>query len=190
MKVLVVVDMQNDFITGSLANEEAQKIIGNVVDKVEEAINSNEYERVFFTMDTHYENYLLTEEGMNLPIEHCIDGTWGQEIIDDLQPYLDNNNVTIFEKETFGSREMASCISNTIWNKWNETRKIVDDDIEFEIEIIGVCTDICVVSNALLIKAFCPESHIIVDSSCCAGTTPENHQNALKTMQCCHIHVR
>lgn len=182
-KILIVVDMQNDFIAGSLANEEAQKIIDNVVDKVEEAINSNEYERVFFTMDTHHDNYLFTEEGMNLPIEHCMDGTWGQEIISSLQPYLDNSKCTIYEKEAFGSIDLAICLSEI-----DNMKRAYSEYLE--IELIGVCTDICVVSNALLIKAFLPNTHISVDASCCAGTTPENHQNALKTMQCCHIHVR
>lgn len=171
-RVLIVVDMQNDFITGSLANKGAQIIVPNVVNKVKQAIESDEYERIFFTMDTHYDGYLNTEEGKNLPIEHCMDGTWGREIIDELQPYLDNKKVTIYEKDTFGSIDLAH-------------RMFLCD----KIEIIGVCTDICVVSNALLIKAFTPNTPICVIENCCAGTSPKNHEAALQTMRSCQIEV-
>ena len=171
-KVLIVVDMQNDFITGSLANKEAQKIVPNVVNKVNDAIENDEYEEILFTMDVHYDGYFDTEEGKNLPIEHCIDGTWGQEIIDELQPYLDTKKVTIYEKDTFGSINLAH-------------RMFLCD----KIEIIGVCTDICVISNALLIKAFTPNTPICVIENCCAGTTDYNHVAAIDTMRSCHIHI-
>lgn len=171
MKTLVVVDMQNDFVTGSLGTKEAQAIVPNVKARVE----SGEFEDIFYTKDTHYSNYLTsTLEGKKLPVEHCIKNTIGWDIIPELQ-----TEGFIAEKETFGSLEM------------------LDDFIYYsgfpdagdEIEICGLCTDICVVSNALLIRAKFPNLKIIVRANCCAGSTPELHEAALKVMESCQIDV-
>ena len=164
--------MQKDFVDGSLGTEEAQSIVPAVVEKVK-----NFDGEIIFTKDTHGEDYLSTQEGKNLPVVHCIKGTLGHEIIDELQPYV-KKALAVFEKETFGSRKLASFL--------RELHK--EKEIE-SIELIGLCTDICVVSNALLIKAFLPEVPIAVDSNCCAGVTPEKHESALETMRSCQILV-
>ena len=166
MKTLIVVDMQNDFITGSLGTDAAQAIVPNVKKKIEEyKVRGDE---IFFTRDTHKENYLETNEGKNLPVKHCIYGTDGWKIADGLEP-LDYSCLYI-NKHTFG------------WTNWS--------DYGFEeIEIVGLCTDICVVSNTLILKAMFPEVKITVDASCCAGVTPESHKAALLTMKMCQINV-
>lgn len=168
-RVLIVVDMQNDFVSGSLGTKEAQAIVGNVVAKVREYRECGE--EIIFTRDTHTEQYLQTQEGKNLPVVHCVKGTEGWEIIEELTPYVDK----VFDKPTFGSIELANYI--------------VDKDYD-EIELVGLCTDICVVSNALLLKANLPEKQISVDSNCCAGVTPKSHEAALKTMGMCQIQVK
>ena len=175
MKILVVIDMQNDFVTGSLANKDAEAIISNVVAKVKSHIDNEDV--VIFTMDTHTPDYLQTEEGKNLPVEHCIAGTEGWEIIDELQPFLDKDKIKIVKKETFGSDYLGSILKGANLTSFDE------------IEVIGICTDICVISNALLIKAFCPNTPIFVDESCCAGVTPESHRTAIEAMRACHIHI-
>ncbi len=167
-KLLVVVDMQNDFITGPLGTPEAQAIVKKVKTRINQAQKAGEI--VTFTRDTHNENYLNTQEGKNLPVEHCIRHTPGWEIEKSLQL----PNVEMFNKDTFGSLDLAHHI---LMNPYDE------------VELVGVCTDMCVISNALLIKAYLPEQKITVNSSCCAGTTPENHENALKIMKQCHINV-
>lgn len=172
-KVLVIVDMQKDFVDGSLGTKEAQAIVPAVKDKID-----NFDGEIIFTMDTHMEDYLSTQEGKKLPVSHCIKGTPGHEIIEELQPYT-KKALAIFEKETFGSRKLGSFLK--------ELHK--EKEIE-SIEFIGLCTDICVVSNALLIKAFLPEVPIIVDSNCCAGVTPEKHESALETMRSCQIEIK
>lgn len=172
-KILVIVDMQKDFVDGSLGTKEAQTIVPAVKNKIESFDGE-----LIFTKDTHTEGYLQTQEGKNLPVPHCIKGTPGHEIIDELQPYT-KKALAIFEKETFGSRKLASFLK--------ELHK--EKEIE-SIELVGLCTDICVVSNALLIKAFLPEVSIAVDSSCCAGVTPEKHESALKTMESCQIEIK
>lgn len=172
-KILVIVDMQKDFVDGSLGTKEAQAIIPAVKDKIE-----NFDGEIIFTMDTHTEDYLNTQEGKKLPVSHCIKGTPGHEIIEKLQPYT-KKALAIFEKETFGSRKLGSFLK--------ELHK--EKEIE-SIEFIGLCTDICVVSNALLVKAFLPEVSIIVDSNCCAGVTPEKHESALETMRSCQIEIK
>lgn len=169
MKILVVIDMQVDFITGSLANKEGEKIVGKIKEKIENYKNSGN--EVIFTQDTHPENYLKTQEGKKLPIEHCIRGTEGWRIV----PELRYNECIIFEKPTFGSVELAKYLSTL-------------EDVE-EIEFVGVCTDICVISNVIIVKAKMPEVPIKVDSTCCAGTTIENHENALKAMSMCQIDI-
>lgn len=170
-KVLIVVDMQNDFIDGALGTPEALAIVENVKEK----IKSYNADSIFVTRDTHSENYLETQEGKMLPVEHCIKDTHGWEIREDINALL--TGTRILDKPTFGSRLLAD------WLEFEYERA------PFEIEIVGLCTDICVVSNALLIKATLPEAQITVDSSCCAGSTPENHAAALTTMKNCQIKI-
>lgn len=172
-KILIVVDMQKDFVNGSLGTKEAQKIVPAVKDKIE-----NFDGELIFTMDTHTEDYLNTQEGRKLPVSHCIKETSGHEIIEELQPYT-RKALAVFEKETFGSRKLGNFLKEFHKEKQIES-----------IELIGLCTDICVVSNALLIKAFLPEVPILVDSNCCAGVTPEKHKSALETMQSCQIEIK
>ena len=166
-KVLVVVDMQNDFVSGCLGSEEACKILPNVKNKISEYHKNKN--TIIFTRDTHDENYLQSQEGKYLPVPHCIYGTDGWKIADGLEV----ENCQYIDKPHFG------------WIHW-DTKNFDDKD---EIELIGVCTDICVVSNALILKATYPETHITVDASCCAGVTPESHNAALLTMKSCQIDV-
>lgn len=170
MHVLVVVDMQNDFIDGALGTKEAQAIVPHVVEKIE-----NFDGRVYATRDTHQENYLETIEGQHLPIPHCIQGTHGWQLHPDIAPLIARQPI---DKPTFGSTELANMLVTCH----------ADSAIE-SITLIGLCTDICVISNALLVKAFLPEVPIFVDASCCAGVTPESHENALKAMEMCHITI-
>ena len=168
MKVLVVVDMQNDFIDGSLGSKEAVQIVPNVINKIKEYEDNNDL--IIYTKDTHFENYLDTLEGKNLPVEHCIKGTKGHDIPDSI---LRGHDV-IFEKLTFGSIELIEYLKG----------------IEFdEIELIGLCTDICVISNALLVKAHFYNKIVKVDSSCTAGVSVKSHNEALNTMKMCQIQV-
>ena len=163
-KILIVIDMQNDFIDGALGTKEAQAIVSNVKKKIEEYKARGD--EIIFTRDTHQNDYLNTNEGNHLPIEHCIEGTYGWQIADGLEV----ENCRYIDKPTFG------------WTHWN------NHDFE-EIELVGLCTDICVVSNALILKAQFPEIDITVDASCCAGVTPESHKAALATMKMCQINV-
>lgn len=172
MKFLVIVDMQNDFVTGSLGTKEARAIVPNVKARVE----SGEFEEIFYTKDTHYSNYLTsTLEGKKLPVEHCIKNTIGWDII----PELQTQGFITEEKDTFGSLEMLDDFIH-----YSDF-----PDADDEIEICGLCTDICVVSNALLIRAKFPNLKIIVRENCCAGSTPELHEAALKVMESCQIDV-
>ena len=170
-RILVVVDMQKDFVNGALGTKEAVAIVPAVVDK----IRQYEKENIFVTRDTHQKDYLTTQEGRKLPVEHCIEGTPGWE----LDPIVAEavQGAAIVNKPTFGSTELMNII-----------REISEKD-EISIELIGLCTDICVVSNALLLKAAVPEVEISVDASCCAGVTPEKHEAALETMRSCQIQV-
>ena len=170
-KILIVIDMQNDFIDGSLGTKEAEAIVPAVIEKIKEYPKQD----VYATRDTHLKDYLNTQEGKNLPVEHCIKGTKGWEIRADIAELILKNH--IFDKPTFGSVQLAEAVK-----KMNEEEPL-------EIELIGLCTDICVVSNALLLKAFMPEVRISVDSSCCAGVTPEKHEAALETMRSCQIQI-
>lgn len=165
-KLLVVVDFQNDFIDGTLGTAEAQAIVPNVLRKINEY---GESERVA-TMDTHTEDYLTTQEGQNLPVVHCVKGTNGWQMRKEAQVGYQE----IFEKGTFGSIALAEYVR--------------DGDFD-QVEMIGICTDICVVSNALLIMAFIPELKLVVDASCCAGVSTEKHLAALETMKSCQIQV-
>lgn len=169
-KVLVVVDMQNDFIDGALGTEEAVAIVPNVVKKVREFDGT-----VLFTRDTHNENYIDTQEGRNLPVPHCIKGTDGWQIRAELEALRKTDAI---DKPAFGSEELGS-----ILKEMNE-----DTPIE-SITFVGLCTDICVISNAMLVKAFLPEVQVIVDASCCAGVTPESHNTALEAMKMCQIRI-
>lgn len=172
MKILVVVDMQNDFINGALGTPEAQAIVPNVALKVEEY--SNSYDNVIiYTRDTHKENYLETQEGKKLPVPHCIKGTHGWNIAEDLY----KKDCMVVDKNTFGSTWLPTYIYSNFHHQ-----------IE-SIELVGLCTDICVISNAMMLKAHFPEVPIIIDSSCCAGVTPESHKNALEAMKMCQIEV-
>lgn len=163
-KTLIVVDMQNDFIDMALGTKEAVAIVPAVKAKISEYVKNGG--EIIFTRDTHEENYLETSEGKHLPVEHCICGTKGWEIADGL--YV--SGARIIDKPNFG------------WGHWDR------ENLEC-VELIGLCTDICVVSNALIIKAAFPEIPVKVDSSCCAGVTPETHEAALATMRMCQIEV-
>ena len=174
-KLLAVIDMQNDFIDGSLGTPEAEAIVDNVVAK----INTYTKDCVYATRDTHQDNYLQTQEGENLPIVHCIEGTYGWQLNEKVQAAL--GSAVVMNKPSFGSWELADMMVMEFAGLPAE---------ECEIEIIGLCTDICVVSNALILKARLPEVKISVDASCCAGVRPESHAAALQTMQMCQIHVR
>ena len=163
-KTLIVVDMQKDFVDGSLGTKEAVGILENVKKKIEEYKNNGD--EIIYTRDTHQENYMSTNEGKHLPVIHCIEGTPGWEIYDGL--YVEGSEIV--DKPSFGY---------TGWNKYS-----------FEqVELIGLCTDICVISNALIIKAFFPEISVSVDAGCCAGVTPEKHEAALETMRSCQVEV-
>ncbi|MBQ9951745.1 MAG: cysteine hydrolase [Clostridia bacterium] len=169
MKLLIVIDMQNDFIDGALGTPEAVAIVDKVAEKIRAARASGA--EVWFTRDTHEENYLTTQEGRNLPVPHCIRGTFGWEI----SPKLDVADSPVIDKPTFGSVELAQKVAQL-------------ENLE-SAELIGLCTDICVISNAMLIKAQLPELPVKVDPSCCAGVTPASHENALNAMKMCQIDV-
>ena len=168
--VLVVVDMQNDFIDGALGTKEAVAIVDNVRKKIEGFEGT-----VLFTRDTHYEDYMDTQEGGNLPVPHCIKGTKGWEIREELEALRTTEAI---DKVTFGSSKLPEVL-----HKMHEENPI--ESITF----VGLCTDICVISNVMVTKAFLPEVPIIVDAACCAGVTPESHKNALDAMKVCQVKV-
>ena len=167
MKYLIVVDMQNDFTTGSLGSAHAAAIIPNVIEKVK-AFPGN----VIFTRDTHGDDYLQTQEGKKLPVVHCIKGSAGWQICDELNPYVEQ----VVDKVTFGSVTLPHILSK-------------QGELIEEIELCGLCTDICVISNAMILKAAFPEVKITVDASCCAGVTMESHNTALNAMKAVQIEV-
>lgn len=172
MNLLIVIDMQNDFITGTLGSPAAQGIVDKVVEKVE-----NWKGEVLFTRDTHGENYLSTQEGKKLPVVHCIKDSVGWEICDGLKPFVKH---TPYDKETFGGNDISSRVAEIL-------EDVPQEDVS--ITLVGLCTDICVVSNAFLLKPAFPEAKIVVDSQCCAGVTPESHQKALDVMASCQIEI-
>lgn len=183
-KILVVVDMQNDFITGALKNDDAVKIVPNVVKKITEYLDENNI--VFVTQDTHYdETYMNSPEGKNLPIPHCIKGSDGWKLeksIDELLHSKEGMVVNFIEKQNFWSDSLATEIKQLSMTAIN----IMD----VEIELIGICTDICVISNAFLLRGVLPDYiKITVDSSCCAGLTPDKHNNALEMMSGCGMEI-
>ena len=172
-KILVVIDMQNDFIDGALGTPEAVAIVENVKAK----ILSYPKENVFATRDTHHQYYMDTQEGRNLPVPHCIRGTEGWQIRPEIAELIFPDHIV--DKPTFGSTQLA---------KLMEVLERREED-GIEIELVGLCTDICVVSNALLLKASMPETPISCDASCCAGVTPAKHEAALETMRSCQIRI-
>ena len=181
-KVLVVVDVQKDFVDGSLGTPEAQAI----VPKIEEKILKGGYDKVLYTFDTHYlPEYWESSEGKKLPVEHCVKGTPGWCSV---LP-TDKDRKSIIEKDTFGCLRWYSYI-NTVKGRspWDDENNENVEVVE-SIELVGLCTDICVVTNALILKTYYPEIPIIVDASCCAGTTPEAHKAALTVMKSCQIDV-
>ncbi|MGI6177198.1 MAG: cysteine hydrolase family protein [Eubacterium sp.] len=173
-KILIVIDMQNDFIDGALGTKEAEAIVPAVIEK----IRSYAPDDIYATRDTHSEEYPETQEGRLLPVPHCIRGTDGWQIRPEIMALLSEDR--IIDKPSFGSPDLA------------ETMKRLAGDAlgrDMKIELCGLCTDICVVSNALLIKAFLPEAEVRVDPACCAGVTPEAHEAALSVMRSCQVLV-
>ena len=169
-KILVVIDMQNDFIDGALGTAEAVAIVPKVVEKVKGFKGT-----VIFTRDTHGENYMQTQEGRNLPVPHCVKGSHGWEVCPALEPL--RTGLTI-DKPTFGSAELGRLILEL------DAKEPVGS-----ITLVGLCTDICVISNAMIAKAFLPEVPVTVDAACCAGVTPESHRNALNAMKMCQVRI-
>ena len=167
-KLLIVVDMQNDFITGTLGSPQAQQILPSVKAKIE--VYKRNGDKIIFTRDTHYDDYLTTQEGQYLPVVHCIEGTVGHLIAGE----LDSNGSEVFDKPNFGSLELAKRVAEGSFDK---------------IELCGLCTDICVVSNALILKAQLPETKVTVDARCCAGVTDESHSAAMLTMKMCQVNI-
>lgn len=167
--VLAVIDMQNDFIDGTLGTKEAEAIVERVAEQIRDFDG-----QVVYTRDTHFEDYLNTQEGEKLPVAHCIKGTKGWQIQADLMA-LQDEDTRIFDKLTFGSVELAQYLKEI-------------EDLE-SVTLIGLCTDICVISNAMVIKAFMPEVTVKVKADCCAGVTPQSHDNALEAMKMCQIEI-
>jgi nicotinamidase-related amidase len=166
-KILIVVDMQNDFIDGALGTKEAEAIVPYVKSLIESFDG-----KVIFTRDTHFENYMDTQEGKNLPVPHCIKGTDGWQIHRELDALRTTDAI---DKLTFGSKDLVEILKN-------------EGEIE-SVTFVGLCTDICVISNAMLVKAFYPEIPLTVDAKACAGVTPESHKRALEAMKMCQINV-
>ena len=172
--ILIVVDMQNDFIDGSLGTKEAEGIVGNVVKEI-----GKDYDLVICTQDTHHEDYLSGNEGRHLPVVHCVKGSEGWKIRDEvLAAVNEKENALIIEKPTFGSEKMIE-----------ELKKLNEEEAIEKITLVGLCTDICVVSNALMVKAAFPEIETAVKENCCAGVSVESHNAALQTMRMCQIEV-
>lgn len=171
-KILIVVDMQKDFVDGALGTAQAQAIVKNVVGKIE-AFDGD----IIATFDTHFDDYMQTLEGKNLPVPHCIKGTDGWNLYSRVEAALEKKGYLAIEKPSFGSIDLPRLIAE----------KYDSDDIS--IELIGLCTDICVVSNAIILKAYFPETEIAVDASCCAGVSAETHNAALATMKRCQIKI-
>lgn len=170
MDILAVIDMQNDFIDGALGTEEAVRIVPKVADKIRSFKG-----RVLYTRDTHGEDYMETLEGKHLPVPHCIRGTKGWELCPQIEKLRKEAPI---DKPVFGSVELGQVL-----------RDMDSEEKITSVTLIGLCTDICVISNAMIIKAFLPETEVIADASCCAGVTPESHRRALEAMEVCHIRV-
>lgn len=172
--ILVVIDMQKDFIYGPLGTRQARLIVPGVVEKIKGFQGE-----ILYTKDTHEGDYLDTQEGRNLPVPHCQMGSEGWELIDEIKYIGEMKEKHVFCKDTFGSRKLAETLL-----QWNGEERISS------ITLVGVCTDICVISNGLLIKAYLPEVLLVVDSGCCAGTSEEGHENALLAMKACQIQIK
>lgn len=170
--ILIVVDIQKDFVDGSLGTAEAAAMVEKAAKKIEDFDGD-----IFVTYDTHFENYMETAEGTKLPVLHCIKGSAGWELDKHIARALEGKAFTKVEKLTFGSTELPALVKNAVGNE------------DFDITLIGLCTDICVVSNALILKANFPEKEIYVDAACCAGVTEETHNAALTTMKMCQINI-
>lgn len=172
-KLLLVIDMQNDFIDGALGTKEALSIVPNVLKRIQEFEGD-----ILYTRDTHFENYMETQEGKKLPVPHCIKGTPGWELRSEMKAIRDAANSPVLDKVTFGAKELPAYLEA------HYPQGLA------EVELIGLCTDICVISNAMLLKAFFPELPVSVTASCCAGVTLESHENALNAMKMCQITIR
>lgn len=172
-EILIVVDMQNDFVDGALGSAEAKAIVPNVVDKIKGFDGA-----IIVTYDTHKNDYMQTREGKYLPVPHCVENTDGWELNQDVENALAGKYVRKVHKPTFGAVTLPNLINT-----------VTTVDKNTSITLVGLCTDICVVSNALLLKAYYPEADITVDSNCCAGVTPESHEAALTTMKMCQINI-
>ena len=173
MKCLVVIDVQNDFVTGSLGTAEAVEMLPRLREKMRSFEGA-----ILMTIDTHEENYLDTQEGRMLPVKHCIMGTEGWRFPEEVNALRESRGARIYAKPTFGSEKLVA-----------DLKRLYESDELESVELVGLCTDICVISNALLLKAFLPEVKLTVDASCCAGVTPESHQRALEAMKACQIEV-
>ena len=174
MKVLVVIDMQKDFTTGALGNPETAAVVPNVAAYIEKFRKENKDGKIIATLDTHTEDYMNTQEGRNLPVPHCIRGTEGWKLEDAVENAIGEEAIKL-EKVTFGAVDIPFAIGR-------------DENID-EIQLIGVCTDICVISNAMILKAAFPEVPIKIIADCCAGVTPESHNNALNAMKMCQMEI-
>ena len=179
-KILIVIDVQNDFITGCLRNEDAIKHLPNIVNLVK----NEKFDETYVTMDTHNENYFDTLEGKKLPVKHCIKGTNGWEMPTEFKDalYTNQNVVQVFEKSTFGSTWMSKFLLASVDSDYEHKE-------DYEFTFVGYCSDICVVSNALMLRAHLPNNKIVVRKDCTAGVTPETNEAALKTMEMCQIEV-
>lgn len=171
--LLIVVDMQNDFIDGALGTPEAQSIVPGVIRRIQEFDGD-----VLYTRDTHFANYMQTQEGKNLPVLHCIQGTRGWELQTAMEQLRLERDSQVLDKLTFGSRDLPVYLAEHYPEGLDS------------VELIGLCTDICVISNAMVLKAFFPELPVSVTASCCAGVTPKSHENALKAMKMCQIIIQ
>lgn len=174
MKALIVVDVQNDFVTGSLGTPEAQRMLPRLLEKVRRFEGM-----ILMTKDTHGADYPRTQEGRMLPVAHCVRGTEGWQLPAELEALAREKGARMYEKPCFGSVALAQDLAK-LW---------AGEELE-SVELVGLCTDICVVSNALLIKAELPELPVYVDAACCAGVTPEKHEAALDVMESCQVIVR
>lgn len=174
MKVLIVIDMQKDFTTGALGNPETAAVVGNVAEYITKFRNENKDGKLIATLDTHNEDYMNTQEGKKLPVPHCIRGTDGWMLEDAVENALGENCIKL-EKITFGAVDLPFAVGR-------------DENIE-EIQLVGVCTDICVISNAMILKAAFPEVPIRIIADCCAGVTPDAHNNALEAMKMCQMEI-
>ena len=186
IEFMVVIDMQNDFVSGALGSDMARAIVPAAAEKTASFIREHGKERLIFTKDTHGADYAETNEGKHLPVPHCIRGTRGAEIIDELKESA--AGAQVIEKRTFGSTSLPRLVRDLAEKQCKAAaRPFAEKDLVFH--ILGLCTDICVVSNAMILKANFPESRINVYADCCAGVTRESHEAALLTMKMCHMEI-